>query len=177
MLGSRYGCRRDHVNEAVRVLVYQPDTFFTGFRSDQHDDLEAILLGNGTEFCLVILEGKVWNDHSVNAAFPAAPAEVLETVLHDGVQISHQYRRDSDLAADIGQLAEEFFQGHSVVKGLGCGLLDNRTVGHRVTERDSYFYHLAPFLIQSTDDFGCTFQRGTAGTEVNRQEIAGIVAE
>ena len=120
---------------------------------------------------------QVGDDHSVYAGLYATGAEFLETVLHDGVQISHQYQRNSDLAADIGQLAEEFFQGHSVVKGLGCGLLDNRTVGHRVTERDSYFYHLDTFLFQSTDDFGCTFQGGTAGTEVNRQEIAGIVAE
>ena len=43
---------------------------------------------------------------AVSAAAPAAPAEVLETVLHDGVQVAYQDDRDLYFAPDLFQLLE-----------------------------------------------------------------------
>ena len=107
-------------------------------------------------------------------------AEILETILHDGVQVAHQYQRNTDICADFLQLAEEFSERHSVAQGLcGC-VLNDRTVGHRVTERDTYFYHLYSLSVPEVRMTSAVPSRvGATGTEINGKDTwclcAGII--
>ena len=122
-----------------------PDAFFAGFRRDEHNHVDAVLLCNGLIAFQVILIRKVGNNHAVDAACLTLPAEILETILHDGVQVAHQYQRDADICADLFQLAEELAERHTVAQGLcGC-VLNDGAVGHRVAERDTDFNHLYSF--------------------------------
>jgi Tat protein secretion system quality control protein TatD with DNase activity len=83
--------------------------------------------------------------HCRDAACLTLPAEILKTILHDGIQVAHQHQRNADICADLLQLAEKFAERHAVAQGLcGC-VLNDRTVGHRVAKRDTDFNHLYSF--------------------------------
>ncbi|EGF51224.1 hypothetical protein HMPREF9446_03605 [Bacteroides fluxus YIT 12057] len=153
------------------------DTGFIGFGSDEHDDPYVTFPGNGLVTFFVILEGEVGDDDTVDAAFGTLPAEILETELHDGVEVAHEDERDVDVTANVLQLFEKEAEGHAVPEGAGGGVLDDDAVSHRVAERDADFYHVDSVLFKGTDNIGCTFQVRTAGTEVYGQQILGAVLE
>ena len=48
LLCSRHGRRRYHIDESVGMRVDLPDAFFAGFRRDEHNHVDAVLLCNGT---------------------------------------------------------------------------------------------------------------------------------
>ena len=139
------------------MFINQADTFFTGFRSDEHDDSHILFLGYGTIFLHIIFERQVGDNHPVDSRLPASAAEILESILHDGIEISHQHQRNLYFFTDIFQLVEKKFQCHAVFQGAGGGVLDNGTVSHRVTERNADFNHVNPFFFQDFDGACRTF--------------------
>ena len=67
-------------------LVY---TLFTRFGSDKHNHFDVILLRNVAEVLLIVFEGKVGNDDTVDSTFGTLPAEVIEAELYNRVEVSH----------------------------------------------------------------------------------------
>ena len=49
----------------------------------------------------VVTVGQVGNDNTVYSAFHTGTAEVLEAVLHNRIQISHQYEGEVDVMAYV----------------------------------------------------------------------------
>ena len=62
-----------------------PDTFFTGFGSDKHDYFDIMVFGNGAIVFLIITEGEIGDNDSVDTAFYTCTAELFEAELHDRI--------------------------------------------------------------------------------------------
>lgn len=176
-LGTGGGGAGHHVDETVGVGVDFADAGLAGFGGDEHDDADVVLQGDGFVGRLVVAEGKVGDDDAVDAAPGALLAEGFETELHDGVEIAHQHEGDADVAADVAQLFEEETERHSVAQGTGGGVLDDDAVRHGVAEGDADFNHLHAVAFEGADDVGGTVEGGTAGAEVDGQQVFGAVLE
>ena len=98
------GCRggRYHVDKSVGMLVDKADAFVTGFGGDQHDDTQVVTVGYGFVVLHIVGKRQVGDNHAVDARSGTLPAKVFKTVLHDGVQVTHQDKRDGYLVADTG---------------------------------------------------------------------------
>ena len=139
------------------MFINQADTFFAGFRSDEHNDFHSLFLGYGTILFHIIFERQVGNNHSVDSGLPAGAAEILKAILHNRIEVSHQHQRNLYLFADLFQLVEKQLQCHTVLQGAGGGVLYNRSVGHRVAEWNTDFNHVNPFFLQGFDGACRTF--------------------
>ena len=78
------------------------------------------------------------------------------------------------LAADASQLLEHLGQGDAVGQGLGARLLYDGAVGQRVAEGDAHLHHVDASALQGEDNMGRALQRGRAGAEVERQQLAPV---
>ena len=103
---------------------------------------------------------------------------MLETILQDGVEVSHQYQGEGhSFVADAGQLSEQFAQAHAAPQGMGGRFLDDGPVGHRVTERDADFYHVDAFLLQGLDDVDGVVGVRISGTKINGEDMLLLSVE
>ena len=107
---------------------------------------------------LVFPEGQVGDDDAVDATFRTCPAEGFKAEVQDRIEISHQYQRYADIAADVTQLVKEDAERHSVAQGAGGGILNDDAVRHGVAK-------------------GGAVECGAAGTKVDRQQVLGAVLE
>ncbi len=177
LLGAGGGGAGHHVDETVGVGVDFADAGFAGFGGDEHDDADVVFQGDGFVGRFVVAEGEVGDDDAVDAALGALPAEGFEAELHDGVEVAHQDEGDADVAADVAQLAEEKAEGHAVAQGTGGGVLDDDAVCHGVAEGNADFNHLHAVAFEGADNVGGTVEGGTAGAEVDGQQVLGAVLE
>lgn len=95
-------------------------------------------------------------------------AEILESVLHDGVEVTHEYEWNFHVVAYPRKLGEKDLQRHTVVQGLRCRVLYDGAVGHRVAERYAYLYHVDTILFKVFYDFPGPVESRISGTEVYR---------
>lgn len=56
------------------------------------------------------------------------------------------------------------------MEGLGCSLLDNRTVSHRIGKGDAYFYHMDAFGFQLFQNGYRIVQLRVTGCKINGQD-------
>ena len=91
---------------------------------------------------MVVFEGQVGNDDATDAALHTRLAKGLDAVLHDGVEVAHQYQRNLHLVLDGMQLRKQRLERHAVLQGGSGSILDDRTIGHRVAEGNAYFNHV-----------------------------------
>ena len=144
-----------HVDEATRVGIDFADALLGCLRGDEHNHPQVVSVGHGFVFREVFGEGEVGDDDAVNPGFAATFAEMLEAILHDGIEIPHQDDRNVNLRTHLFQLAEEEAEAHAVAQGLCRSLLDDRAVCHRVGERDSDFNHVDAGLLLGMEDRHC----------------------
>lgn len=171
------GSAGHHVDETIGVGIDFADAGFAGFGGDEHDDADVVLQGDGLVAGFIIAEGEVGDDDAIDATLGTFLAEGLEAELHDGVEIAHKDEGDADVAADVSQLLEEKAEGHAVAQGTGGSILDDDAVGHGVAERDADFDHLHAVAFEGADDVGSTVEGGTAGAEIDGQQVLGAVLE
>ena len=69
------------------------------------------------------------------------------------------------------QLGKQCSEGHAVLQGGGGSILNNRTVGHRVTKGNAYFYHVNASLLHGENHVTGTIEGRGSGTEIERQEL------
>lgn len=158
--------RRDHVDKAVGVAVDKPDAFLRGLRGYQHDDAQPVAVSYRFVGLEIVFEREVGDYHAVDAGLGTFSAELLKPEMHYRIEITHQYQWDVDVAADVGELAEQHAERHAVAQRLCSGILNNRTVGHRVAERYADFYHVNAPVGKSADDFGRGIERRRTGAEI-----------
>ena len=151
--------------------IDQTDTFFRCFGRNQHHHLHVVLFCRLLIVRQVIGKGQIGNNHPVYSAFGTRTAKVFEPVLHDRVEVPHQYQRYIYLFAYIPQLVEQHPQRHAVAQGTGRRLLNNRTVGHGVRKRNPYLHQIDSLLLQCLQDTGGIVQVRITCGKVNRQNI------
>ena len=95
--------------------VDETDTLFARFRRDEHDDFQPVAVGYGVECFHIVPEGEVGDDDPVYPAVRTALAKGFETIMEDGVEVSHQYQGDFHVLPDVFQLLEEAVQAHAVL--------------------------------------------------------------
>ena len=171
LLGPGDGSRRYHVDEPVGMVVNEADALLTGLGGDEHDDAQVVAVGHGFDDFLVVLEGKVRNDHTADTTLHARLAEGLYAILHDGVEIAHENERDVYLVFDCGQLLKKQPQCHTVLERTRGSILNDRPVGHGVTERDAYFDHGDASPLHGQDDVGCAIEGRGSGTEIEGEQF------
>ena len=152
-------------------------TLFAGFWCDKHDNSDVITFGDDAVLFLIISEGKVGNNHSVDTTFHALATEVLKSELHDRIQVTHKYKWYFHILANITQLFEKEFQGHAVTQCPGSGILNNNAIRHRITEGNPDFNHTDSVLFECTDYIGSTVQCRITCTEINGKYIFLIAIE
>ena len=94
-----------------------------------------------------------------------ALAKGFETIMEDGVEVSHQYQGDFHVLPDVFQLFEEAVQVHAVSQGFRGSVLDDGAVGHRAAEGDADFQHVYASCGQCADDVCRSSCRRVSGTE------------
>ena len=150
-LGSRDAGGADHIDEAIGMLVDEADALLAGFRSNHHDDTDIVLIGDRLNYLEIVIERKVGNNGSADSALYTALEELLDAIVHDGVEIAHENERDIDFILDGLELTEEGLDGHAVFQRLGTCALDNGSISQRVTEGDTYFYHIDALAFHRLD--------------------------
>lgn len=133
--------------------------------------------GNRTIFLLIVFERQVRDNHAINSTCLTILTEAFESVLHDWIQVTHEHQWNPDVFTDIFQLAHQQFQRHTVSEGFGGRILDDGTVCHRVTERDSDFYHIDAFLFQGPDNIGSSVQDRCSGTKIQGEDRCFLFVE
>ena len=147
----------DHIDEAIGMLIDEADALLAGFRSNHHDDADIVLIGDRLNYLEIVIERKVGNDGSADSALYAALEELLDAIVHDGVEIAHENERDIDFILDGFELTKEGFDGHAVFQSLGTCALDNGSICQRVAEGDTYFYHIDALAFHRLDYIAGTF--------------------
>ena len=171
------GSRRYHVDKTVRVPVDETDTLFARFRRDEHDDFQPVAVGYGFECFHIVPEGEVGDDDPVYPAVCTALAKGFETIMEDGVEVSHQYQGDFHVLPDVFQLLEEAVQAHAVLQGFRGSVWDDGSGGYRVAEGDADFQHVYASCGQCADDVSRTSGRRVSGTEIQRKDILFLLVE
>ena len=93
-LCTRDGSRRNHIDETIGVVIDKADALLGCFWSYQHDDTHVVFIGNGFNNILIVLEGQVGDDGSTDTTFHTTLAKCFNAIVHDGIEITHQYERD-----------------------------------------------------------------------------------
>ena len=140
-------------------------------------DLGINPTNDGSTVRLVFPEGQVGDDDAVDATFRTFPAEGFKAEVQDRIEISHQYQRYADIAADVTQLVKEDAERHSVAQGAGGGILNDDAVCHGVAEGDADFQHVYASCGQCADDVSRTSGRRVSGTEIQRKDILFLLVE
>ena len=64
-------------------------------------DAQVVLVGNRLHDVLIVLERQVRDDHPTDTTLHTTLAESLDTVVQDGIQITHEHERDLHLVLDF----------------------------------------------------------------------------
>ena len=147
----------DHIDEAIGMLIDEADALLAGFRSNHHDDTDIVLIGDRLNYLEIVIERKVGNNGSADSALYAALEELLDAIVHDGVEIAHEDEREADFILDGFELTEEGLDGHAVFQCLGTCALDNGSICQWVAEGDTYFYHIDTLAFHRLDYIAGTF--------------------
>ena len=139
--------------------------------------MRRVAVGYGFECFHIVPEGEVGDDDPVYPAVRTALAKGFETIMEDGVEVSHQYQGDFHVLPDVFQLLEEAVQAHAVLQGFRGSVLDDGSVGHRVAEGDADFQHVYASCGQCADDVSRTSGRRVSGTEIQRKDILFLLVE
>ena len=86
------------------MVVDKPDAVLACLRSNHHDNTDVILVGYRLDNIDVILERQVGDNRSADTAFDTTLEVVLYSVVHDRVQIAHDYERNAHLVLDSLEL-------------------------------------------------------------------------
>ena len=154
------------------MLVDESDALLAGLRGNHHDDTHVVLVSDGLHHLQVVIERKVGDDGAAHATLHATLEELLDAVVHHGIQIAHQHQGNVHLVLDGLQLGEEFLHGHSVLQRHGSGTLYHRAVSQGVAEGNAHLYHVDALALHRLDDIARAVQRGTASTEIQAQQLA-----
>ena len=128
-------------------------------------------VGNGLDLVHVVLEGQVRNDDAIDAYFLATLEESLVAHVIDGIHVAHQYQgKPYALFPERFQLRKELRERHAVAQSLGCRVLNNWAVCHRVTEGNAHFDEVYAIGLHGLDDVGCAVERRMSCTKVERQQ-------
>ena len=171
-LSTGNACRADHIYETIGMLVNEPYALLAGLWGNHHNHPDVIAVGNGLHIVKIVPEGQVGNDDSAHAAVYATSEKVVYTIVHDDVQIAHQYERDGYHWPDIPKLLEYVLQRDAIAQGCGTCTLNDRAVGERVAEGYSHLYHVYTPALQRQYHVGSTVKGWTACTEIYREQLA-----
>ena len=148
------------------MLVDEADALLAGLWRDEHDDAYVVLVGSRLDALQIVVEGQVGNNDTTDTTLYTRLAKLLNAVLHDGIEITHQHQGNGDLFLDGLQLLEKQTQTHTILQGCcGC-FLDNRSVGHRIAEGYADFYHADTSILHSQNGIGSTVKGGGSCTEI-----------
>ena len=89
LLCTRDGSRRNHIDEAIGMVVNKTDALLAGLRGDEHDDAQVVLVCNGFHDVQIVIEGQVGNDGTTDAGLDTTLAKSLNTIVKDGIEITH----------------------------------------------------------------------------------------
>ena len=153
------------------MLVDEADALLAGLGSDEHDDTDVVLVCHRLYEVEIVLERKVGNDHTRHARLHTAAEKRLVAIVHDRVEITHEDKRKANLVLDGFELAEQRGQRHAVFQRAGGGVLDDRTVGHGVAERNANLYEVDATAFHGFYHVAGTVQLRTSGTEIERQKL------
>ena len=157
------------------MLIDEADALLAGFRSNHHDDTDIVLVCYRLHHLQIIIKRKIRNDGSTDSALYATLEELLDAIVHDRVEITHQYQWKLYFILDSLQLAEELLHGHSVLQGLGSCALNHRTISQRIAERDSYLNHVDALTFHRLNHIAGAFQGWAASTEIQAQKLAVFI--
>ena len=166
LLRAGDGCAGDHIHETIGVVVDKTDALLAGLGRDEHDDAQVVLVGNGLDNLLIVLEGQVGDDGAAHTALYARLAKGLDAVVQDGVEITHEYQRDVDLVLDGLELAEEQAEVHAILERLCGGTLNDGTIGQRIAEGDAYLDHGDATALHGKNHIAGALEGGTACAEI-----------
>lgn len=147
----------DHIDEAIGMLIDEADALLAGFWSNHHDDADIVLIGDRLYYLEIVIERKVGDDGSADSALYAALEELLDAIVHDGIEITHEDEREADFILDGFELTEEGLDGHAVFQRLGTCALDNGSICQWVAEGDTNFYHIDALAFHRLDYIAGTF--------------------
>ena len=168
-LGTCDAGRADHIDEAIGMLVDEADALLAGLWGNHHDDTDVILVSDRLHHLQVVIEWKVWDDSSAHATLHTTLEECLDAIMHDRVEITHQYQWDVHLVLDGFQLTEEGLHGHAVLQGFCACALDDWSICQWVAEWDADFYHVDAVAFHRLDDSAGAVEGWATCTEVERQ--------
>jgi len=172
------GCGRgtDHIDETVGILVDEANAFVARFGRDEHDDPDVKAVGNGFHLVHIVLERQVRNDDAVDFYFLAATEESLVAHMINGIQVAHQYERESDaLFPERFQLRKELLEAHSVSQRLSGCVLNDWAVSHRVAKGDAHLDEVYALLFQCADDVGGAFEGRMTSTKIEREQAFALL--
>ena len=92
-LNASDGCRANHVDEAIGVVIDETDALLARLWGNQHDDAQVVAVGNGFHNVLIVGEGQVRDDDSAYTALNTTLAKSFNAILHDRIQITHEDER------------------------------------------------------------------------------------
>ena len=165
------GGRRDHIYKAIGMLIDLTDARFGGLGGDQKDEFQSVTVGDRLVFRQVIGHGQIGDDHAIDSYPTAFAAEMLETKLHNGIQITHHHQRDVDVGTHGGELLEELAQGHAVLQGMVTRLLDDQAIGQWIGKGNADLHQIDRLRLQGFEHWkGIGQLRETCG-EIDRQDI------
>ena len=174
-LGTRDAGRADHIDKAISMFVDESDTLLTCLWSNHHDDADIISVSNRLYHFQIIIKWKVWNDSSTHTTFYTTLEEIFYSVVHDRIQISHQNKWQLHIILDSFQLSEKLLHGHSILQSLGTSTLNDRTISQRITEWDSYLYHIYSLALHRLNHITRSFEGWATSTEIQAQKLAVFI--
>ena len=107
------------------------------------------------------------NDDGINARLATFFAEVFEAVVKNWVEIAHENHGNLNFRSEILEFVKNPLQAHSLFQRLRGSMLNDRSVGERVAERNAHFHHVNSLLLQGTENGQGGFGSGVTGTEID----------
>ena len=89
-------------------MVDEADALVAGFGGDEHDDAEVVAVGDGLDNLLVVIERQVGDNHAADTTLDTTLTKLLDAVVEDRIEITHEDEGNLYVVLDGLQLREEF---------------------------------------------------------------------
>ena len=157
------------------MFVDESDTLLTCLWGNHHDNADIIFVSNRLYHFQIIIKWKIRNDSSTHTTFYTTLEEFLNSVVHDRIQIAHQHKWQLHFILDGLQLSEELLYGHSILQSLSTSTLNDRSISQRITERDSYLYHIYSLALHRLYHITRSFEGWATCAEIQAQKLAVFI--
>ncbi len=92
--------------------------------------------------------------------------------MQNGVKITHKDNRHLGNFPQFMQLAEKFFERHSIFNGLLTALLNNRPISQGVREGEPHLNQIGPRLSKVLNDGKRIIDFWISCSKINRQDVS-----